>query len=330
MVGRVIDAEGKPVHGLRIVSEEHGDTSDLDGRFAVQYKEPSQYVHFYYEGLWLRRRWRPEGDDLRILIRLPVLRDLEMFCDLSYQCSAEFNWNLEGNLEAVATTKCLPGIATSLARVPMGEPSVSCRSTAGTETIPRIAIEGRKLRLLPPPSPIRVTVHDRNRKTPPDCTVFVGTQAVSSVGGGIWIGEANGLTTVAAVCGGIPAVPQHVPAEKAERVVLQWLGEGPTLVLPDTVEDFPFLVLQSDTPKGGWRIRLDKVGTRTFRLPPLPIGDYRLSLGDPTILSRLNAGDPSDTDAVFWTRQSTGYLGSLRMTNHRVNGIIAMRGMEAE
>ena len=183
MVGRVIDAEGKPVRGLRVVSEEHGDTTDQDGRFAVQYKEPSQYIHFYYDGLWMKRQWQEGGDELRVLLRLPPLQDLEMFCELPYQCNAEFHWELDGHLEATATAKCLPGIPTSLVRVPMGTPKAVCRSVSGrgTEVVPRVSIEGKRLSLLPPPSELRVEVHDRNRRTPQECAVFVSGSKIQGV-----------------------------------------------------------------------------------------------------------------------------------------------------
>ena len=237
------------------MSEEHGDTTDQDGRFAVQYKEPSQYIHFYYDGLWMKRQWQEGGDELRVLLRLPPLQDLEMFCELPYQCNAEFHWELDGHLEATATAKCLPGIPTSLVRVPMGTPKAVCRSVSGrgTEVVPRVSIEGKRLSLLPPPSELRVEVHDRNRRTPQECAVFVSGSKIQDVGGGVWMGAATGIVSIGAVCGGIPAVPQRVDVSASTRVVLQWLGSGPTLSFADVTGEFDELVVQSDSPDGGWR-----------------------------------------------------------------------------
>lgn len=329
MVGRVIDAEGKPVTGLRVVSEEHGDTTDLDGRFAVQYKEPSQYVHFYYDGLWMKRQWQSDGDDLRILLRLPPLQDLEMFCELPYQCNAEFHWELEGHLEATATAKCLPGIATSLVRVPMGTPKAVCRSVSGrgTEVLPRVNIEGKRLSLLAPPSELRVEVHDRNRKTPENCMVFVDGQEIQDVGGGVWMGAATGRVSIGSVCDDIPTLPQRVDVNGSTRVVLQWLGSGPMLSFGKEGAEYTTLVLQSDSPDGGWRVQLKPTKPGVFTLPPLPIGDYRLSVGDPSILSRMNAGDPLKSDVVLWSKQANGFLGTLRMSRQMAAGSIPMEGI---
>ena len=328
MVGRILDEEGKPVAGIRVTSEEHGDLTDLEGRFAVQYKEPSQYVRFLYEGLTMTRTWQSEGDQPRVLMRLPPLHDLEMFCNLSFQCSAEFTWALDDHLEATTSTKCLPGIATGLVRVPLGEPKVVCRSVSGAMSVPRVVLEGRTIRLLPPPSPIRVSVHDRERRTPSNCAVYVDGKPVDSVGGGIWIGEANDKTTVFAICEGQPAVPRYIKAEQADRVVLQWLGTGPTLKIPSRLKSqYGVLYLQSDTVNGGWRIKLEIDENGAFRLPPLPTGDYRLSVGDSSILSKFNSGDPAEPNVVIWSKQQGGYMGSLRLTQQRVTGSLVTRGL---
>ena len=179
-------------------------------------------------------------------------------------------------------------------------------------------------------STIRVTVHDRSRRTPTECAVFVGEHEVESVGGGMWIGESNGMTTVGATCQGVPAVPQYVKAEAAERVVLQWLGHGPTLLLPKAFKTSDALYLQSDTPKGGWRVKVERSEAGTYQLPPLPVGDYRLSLGAASLLKRMNMGDPAETDVVLWTEQPDGYLGSLRVTRNMLKGPISNRRMEAQ
>ena len=95
----------------------------------------------------------------------------------------------------------------------------------------------------------------------------------------------------------------------------------------DVTGEFDELVVQSDSPDGGWRVELKPSASKLFTLPPLPIGDYRLSVGDPSILSRMNAGDPSKSNVVLWSKQSNGYLGTLRLSQQKVAGTIPMEGI---
>ncbi len=77
-------------------------------------------------------------------------------------------------------------------------------------------------------------------------------------------------------------------------------------------------------------MKVDQSATGNFQLPPLPKGDYRLSLGDPSLLKRMNTGDPEEADVIIWTPQPDGYLGSLRVTRHLLKGSIPNRRMEGQ
>lgn len=327
MVGRLVDVEGLPVTGVRIQTEEHGSVTDEQGKFAVQYKEPSQYVHFYHQGLWYKRLWQGEQDSERVVLKLPAVRDMEMFCDLDFPCEVEYEWELADHLTAVARSKCLPEITTGLASVPMGAPKVICRNSSGAPIYPRFELQANRVTLLSPPATIRVSVQGSKQKTPKNCDVAVAGEKASAIGGGMWMGSSVGMTSITAICDGIPAVPRYVRAKNASRVILQWYGRGPRLALPPEAPKFESLVLQLDSMKGGWRIEIPEQ-SGVFSLPPLARGDYRFFLGDADKLMKLNLGDPLESNRVVWKKQDVGYIGSLKLLGPKLDGELLQRNGE--
>jgi len=322
MVGRLVEADGTPMDGIRVMSEEHAAFTDKQGHFAVQYKEPAQYVHFHHQGLWYRRQWQEELDKDRVLIRLPVTQDLQVDCKLGYECKTEFTWDLGQGLTATGEANCYPGISTALRRVPNSTPKVVCRSSRGTSSYPRVQVEGSTLRLLSPPSPIRVMVQGQQDRTPPNCTVSVDRKNADTVGGGTWMGEGNGRVTVSALCDGVPAVPKYVHAEEVGRVTLFWLGTGPTVILQPEMKSSKPITLRQDGPDGGWTIGIQPGKNGEYRLPPLATGDYRLAIGGEELLAGVNFGDPEEPDTIHWSKFENGYVGTLSISRNTSKGEI--------
>lgn len=80
MVGRVVDASGRPVVGLVVDSLEASSTTDADGRFAVWFKPPEQLVTFQTAGVGFTRRLLPAEWGQAVALALPVLKDVEVAC----------------------------------------------------------------------------------------------------------------------------------------------------------------------------------------------------------------------------------------------------------
>jgi hypothetical protein len=73
-------------------------------------------------------------------------------------------------------------------------------------------------------------------------------------------------------------------------------------------------------------------GDGTYRLPPLPRGEYRLGLGAPLGLSTTNPPEPEIPGTVVWTTvagtwgETGGMVGALRLEENLASGLLLVDG----
>jgi hypothetical protein len=123
LVGVVLDGGGRPVAGVRVSSLEAEALTGADGRFAVWFKEPEQFVRFDWEGLSWQRRRLAEDDGRIVSLALPEPVAISLDC-ASVRRDVLLSWSVGEGLTASQPVQCADG-GTRRLRAPPGVPTAA-------------------------------------------------------------------------------------------------------------------------------------------------------------------------------------------------------------
>ncbi|TVQ90521.1 MAG: hypothetical protein EA397_11850 [Deltaproteobacteria bacterium] len=338
--GVLVTADGAPIARQRISSEEHGMLTDEDGRFEVRWKDPATFVDFNRGGLKWRRAWQRDTDAGEVRVELPPLREGELVCRTELECMADVSWTFGDGLKAETRIQCGEKVPASVFRgLPRQLPTVRCSTILGDLDLDVREDRGRVLiKSRPQPLPVEFEGADEATCQP----AILHGDVVEGVG---VVGLRPTQSTYAwAVCDGRAGTP--VPAAPMERI---GSTSEATIELPasldgvDLVLDPPLdkprtltLVHQRESGSIAWEIRVDPVDGGTYKLPPLPRGDYRLGWGSKDVFSQVNPPDPEIPGTVVIVARSGpwgqrgGYVGALRLEEDTPKGTLKVDGHPPE
>ena len=132
MVGRITDASGAPVVGLRVTSVEEEDDTDADGRFEVRWKAPEQHLRFRWGPMAVERRYQPSDDGAVVAIGLPPTRDVVVVCP-PVACALSAAFTLDAGFVATYRVRCEPGAEHTVAGMPVGTADIRCLAGHGSD-----------------------------------------------------------------------------------------------------------------------------------------------------------------------------------------------------
>lgn len=329
MEGRVVDADGHPVQGLKVETEEHGQRTDAEGRFAVHYKAPAQYVHFERGDAWYVRRWRGADDPTQVEIRVPATVDRELVCLADQACAVEATWTLGEAFKASAKGVCEPGGRLRWSRVPANTPA-ELRCTAPGAAAPlKVTIDTDQplWRLRRAPVAVRITV--RGPEGPAEgCRVVVGG-VMARPEGDVFVAEAAGVVEVQATCGGWPAVPVLARVTEPTTLELEWTGRGTHLVGGEVERPLTLLAEPTAERPAGWKLTVPLDASGRYHLPPLDAGRYRVVVGPAAALVGEALQGEWAAREVLIARPvadgETAYVGAFELSADRADGPLPLR-----
>ena len=222
MVGQILSPEGSPIPGIHVNTLEERVVSDQEGRFAIQYKSPEQYIHFMWGKTWFRRPYLEADLGGVVDITLPAFSTVDLVCQ--YTCDLDLQWQLPGGLEARMRSKCVAGKESEPLTIPTPKSTMSCqRSEAKTEGFVRL--NDGVLTVLPPTR--RVTVVIAPASAPPkSCEVFIGDTVARKVDELRYVADGTGVMEVTVTCDDIAAPVTEVKVEgEAVEVVVGWMSQ---------------------------------------------------------------------------------------------------------
>ncbi len=284
MIGHLFDAAGDPIEGVRVESVESHWKSEPDGRFAINYKEPQQYVLFEHDELSYSREYRgaiDDGHDIRI--QLPETTERTITCYARQPCDAKLTWTLDDGLKATARVRCAPDDGPIKATVPAaGSPSaVTCRtSTTSADEEMYAELREETLQISPPPRKLSVRLATSSRTLPRRCEVTADGRPLIDMGSGNYQISTFGRVQLDATCDGTPATPKLVMVSQDAQIVMDWRANAPTLDLREHAPHAMELLVRGKTKRGAvWKMTLKRRPAGHFILPPLPAGTYLLGIG---------------------------------------------------
>lgn len=337
--GVLLDSGGAPIGRQRVTSEDHGATTDHEGRFEVRWKDPTTFVDIKRGGVTWRRTWRPKVDRGIVRVQLPPVRAGEIDCRTELECLADVRWEFPDGLSAFTTIAC--GERTPSLRVgalPYVQPSIRCTTIVGDLDLD-ITDRDDRLTVRSQPQPQAVGVADDGDGA---CRVAVlkgeVIEGVNQVGLRV-----SGPTWAWSVCRGRVGPPVAVePLARGVRrtvdeLMLPQASEGVDLSLDPPLDDPAGLRLVRRNPDGtvDWELRVEPVDG-TYRLPPLPRGEYRLGWGAAQVFASVNPPDPEIPGTVVIVARSGpwgergGYVGALRLEEDTPRGTLAVDGHPPE
>ena len=329
MVGRLVDSDGKPLAGVLVESLEAESTTDAEGRFAVQYKSPDQFVHFMFRETWYQLTYRPTDDGKVVLISLPPTRDMEARCELGVKGQIQLAWELGEGLSARRTASCSDGtMGVVLGGLPPGMPSAR-----GAGQSVDVEEGGGSIHLFPPASMVKVELRAEDAALLRTCAVDVGGRAATRSDDGIFVGFGRGLTTVSAHCGALIAIPQGVRADASVSVSLEMVPTSPSLDLSSV---FPGAASVWLTREGGdgYSLRLVTDLSGRWQMPPLTVGSYVVAVGDSVHALRAAEVVAPAAGTLYLRRLPDGLVigaavGRLWVERDMVNGAVPVRVVSA-
>jgi hypothetical protein len=284
MVGHLLDADGTPISGAAVETVESRSVTDETGRFAVNYKAPSQYVHLTHEGIWFKRTYTPADDKTEVRLQLPERHARTFVCDADASCQATLTWKLGEHFEGVVRTTCDPDEPVKTLTVPSASPAdeVVCRTgaTGADEPMHQWSDEAGT-RISPPPVTLEVQLTTGSEDTrPTTCVLTADDKPLQPAGENTWTGEVFGRVLLKGTCDGVPLQPKLVQVRKAGTVQLQWSPEAPTLDLISLVPAADrLLIARSYGEDLMWRLELTPNEEGIFVLPQLGTGMYLVGVG---------------------------------------------------
>jgi len=305
--GRLKDHVGHDLSFVRVVSEEHGVTTESDGRFAVRWKDPATFVDMRVGGVTWRRKWLPETDSGEVEVRLPETGEGTISCRTDMECMAELTWDGGPGLTGRLDVECGDTAVVKLAGLPRSEPTVTCPTILGDQEMAVKLIDDR---LIITGKPLPVPVRIQGVEDPSTCTVRILDGEVIR-GGGIRGLQPTTETFAWALCKGRPGTPVQVrPRPRGKKdadvtVTLPW-ASGPDLTLAKKVPEPRTLTLVRRTPDEAvdWKLTIEPADDqRTYRLPHLPRGEYRMGLGSGALFGNTHADSPEVPGLVYLLRE---------------------------
>ena len=270
ILGRVTDAEGHPVVGLKVENLESSETTNEQGVFGLYYTAPDLHVGFHYHGGFYRRSYRPEDEGTRVEIALPEAPPGELDCG-HFTCRVQLTWDLGPGFTFRHTPRCGQGRRVALEGLPAGLPSVTCKGKVTEPDVPLTLVrDADTLRLLPPERTVAVTVERDG--TSSECHVWTDRHEATLGEDGRFLLPMAGAATVQATCDGRSAQPVMV-GETATTAVLHWTSDGPSLQTPPGMELTRLQLRATD-----WVLEARAGRDGVFSLPPLPPGRYGVQL----------------------------------------------------
>ncbi len=314
MTGFVRSAEGTPIAGLSVQSPEARAVTGDDGRFAVSYKEPTQFVFFDRDGLRWRRTWQP-ADRGDIAIQLPEQSARILHCSMPLPCEATLTWTWPDGLAASATVPCEPG--DRLVRdLPSGVPAAAtCRDDAASPDRPvavrpwvgpHIAggfVEG--LQVYPGTVALQVQIEPSGRGPTGPCAIVVNGTSHDVTGLGPIEVPVWGWVETWAVCDGRPGPVRRARVQSDAALTVDWRPDGPILDLRPLGVDAERVTLgRPATPEGGpgngWLMTLPKLEPGRWALPPLSTGRHHLGFDAPDEEVVFRSYRPEVPSDVVW------------------------------
>jgi hypothetical protein len=295
MIGRLLDANGQPLAGVKVESVESESVTDADGNFAINYKEPQQYLFFTHEDVWYKLTYQPGVDDGHpVELRLPKTRTRFVRC-LHDPCDAKVVWTLGDGFEATARTRC-DQEATVRPRVPdvAAEPTGTCRASAtAPETELYATYKGDQLQLSPPAKTLTVELFTETRSPVSSCDVRIDGEPATPGPGSTYTAAVFGRVQIDGVCDGVPATPTAAYVVGDGKVSFRWQPSTPKLDVGAVAPWARAIALGGEDPRGlTWEIELPVGDDGIAVIPPLPVGTYRLGIGmDATRLRGVRTSD---------------------------------------
>lgn len=281
MIGIVLDADGTPITGLSVETVEARWVTDDEGRFAVNYKEPSQYLHFQHEGMWYRRYYQPGVDDDKVItLQLPATTSRRIRC-LHEPCDATLVFDLEDGFTATARGRCDDGeqkpIITPEDTV---VPKATCRtSTTAPDKPIHPTYKLDVLQLSGPPATLTVNLFTHTKELPKSCTVRIDGEPAKPAGSSAYSAKVFGRVQYDAICDGVPATPAAAYVVGDGAVDLGWRPTSPTLDVGALASWATHVMVMRHAPEGAmWELSIP-VKQGKARLPPLPAGTYKFGMG---------------------------------------------------
>ncbi|MCB9663051.1 MAG: hypothetical protein H6732_02985 [Alphaproteobacteria bacterium] len=141
MVGHLRDSSGQPLAGVHAHTPESHWTTDAEGAFRVNYKDPSLWVRFDVADVVWQRAYLPEDRGTVVEVRLPSLEAGTVRCDVAAPCDAELRWEVAPGLHALLALSCPAGGDVAREALPPGSPTrATCRTTATAPAQPLSAL----------------------------------------------------------------------------------------------------------------------------------------------------------------------------------------------
>jgi hypothetical protein len=287
LVGRILDPAGVGVPGVEVTTVEAGDTTDMEGRFAVAWKDPNLDARFTYDGVTWIRNWQPDVDPASVDIVMRPLKTLTWQCQGQTACDATLTWDLGDGLRAEIRTPCDPEQRTQTFRGPDAGPPTraTCRTgtanpdltlAVGPGKAPTLGAPPTDFRATPPRVDLTVKIANTSSETEPvACEVLIDRQSATPIGNGAWSLPVWGKVQIVGQCDGIPFSPKGAYVVGPGEVTVPW---SPTI---------PFLDLHTDLPdlrrvrlraiaggSSGWELELVPHADGKIPMPPLPPGTY--------------------------------------------------------
>lgn len=282
MIGTVLTPDGEPVAGLRIDTLESSWKTDATGAFKVNYKAPSQYLHFTVGKLWFKRTYLPSDDDSVVQLTLPRLTQAPMRCDANTTCEAQLTYALSDGFTARLSAPCDPAAPNTTVAYPADAliTEAVCL-TSDNQTLPISARMRRgTLHITPPLATLDVELLTTSQARPKACEVRLDGDFLPSVGDGIYRGQTYGRVVIEASCDGIPAQPKTLMVRSDATATVEWSPDVPMLDVSLWAPLAKTIQLRQHIPRyKGWRMDLPVGEDGLVKLPPMPAGTYDFSAG---------------------------------------------------
>ena len=281
MIGVLHNDDGTPAKGVAIHTLEAQTVTDDEGKFAVTYKEPSQWVQVEPGDIVLRRKWSAADNDQTVDITLPALSLVPVGCSLPAPADLRVRWNLGPHTTAESRFHCDKNEPVTLnlieGRLPDEVEHVADPAMAITiEETP----QGWNVK--PPPITLDIELIVNKRPLPSACVVRANGEVIPRHDGGIYRAKLFGDVEVEAQCDGIPATPAKLFAVGDAKYEMPWFRETPILDV-STLAPWAIRVTVAKL-KGrtyGWSLELPVPKDGRVVLPRLDPGEYAIGVNQP-------------------------------------------------
>ena len=341
MIGLVLDADGLPVKDLHVHSIEARDLTDEQGRFAVNYKEPDQYVMAQQNGLTLRRAYTPLDDGTVVQLQFPSVGEVPYRCEgVSEPCELDVTWRLGPETTVKAKGRCDEDAGLATASWPEQRPeTATCRTnvTATPTVLYPWARRSGGFRFTP--EPYDLTIGLAGSPSVKHCASYGDAELLEGSLASGWTSQAWGPIRLTGFCDEIPILPRALYVMEDADVALQWSPQTPWVDLGGRHPKAESLKLFKRTGQiRGWWQELPRGEDGRFRLPPLTPGNYIVGLhAEWDMVFGAKVDESSRTDVLqFVTLPASDaqgepwVIGALKIETDRTDGRIPVVWQQIE